>query len=470
MFTTNGKAGGEGVGEGGSPYGRPAAGLEQRGGNAVAQLLAEQGPTEQALAQAQAMILGMPNAPAPTPAVAAAAAAAGPLPQEGTPAVGPVGEAPLGDSPGGDVGAAVQGTAIESDLLREWYALQELEQQQQQQREVQPNRLLSNDGASSSGSSSGGRVVKMPGAAKSALAAAAAAAAARRSRSPSLLTDAGPPAAAAPAAAAAEPGAGHGLPTGQGAALDAQPQGRADSQPGPSPRGSVGKGGSGGPEPSPRRGGAGGAGVQGGSAGAGGGSQGEAGRTRAWGSWAPNTRIKRAGVSLLRRGKAGGSVPGSQGGSKAGSPPPTSIPGSSEGQPGAGRAGGKGKDDGGADGSGQRTEDGAMILSQRVGHARPWKRTRAPTERQATVKVGLWVASAVGGAGGFGEHVQRVQRHVILRDERLAGEGVWEMRRDFLGGQWGGGGQQGRHTCAALLSALTSAQEAELAGGVDAAG
>jgi hypothetical protein len=26
-------------------------------------------------------------------------------------------------------------------------------------------------------------------------------------------------------------------------------------------------------------------------------------------------------------------------------------------------------------------------VSQRSGHARPWKKTRAPTERQATVKV-----------------------------------------------------------------------------------
>uniref|UniRef100_A0A7S3QN50 Uncharacterized protein n=1 Tax=Dunaliella tertiolecta TaxID=3047 RepID=A0A7S3QN50_DUNTE len=115
-----------------------------------------------------------------------------------------------------------------------------------------------------------------------------------------------------------------------------------------------------------------------------------ASKPRAWGSWANNTRIKRSGVSLLRGSKATNPAKSSGGSDKGNSSSSSSKPENES--SGSSTDGSSSNSD--APSSSKRTEDGAVILSQRVGHARPWKRTRAPAERQATVKEAMRAASA----------------------------------------------------------------------------
>ena len=140
-------------------------------------------------------------------------------------------------------------------------------------------------------------------------------------------------------------------------------------------------------------------GVEEGSRGSGGGKgSGSSRGRRPWGAWRPNPRISQAGVSLLQqRGAAHTTQQSSQqqqqqqhrgqGSPHRGVGEPSIAAGHPAQPPSLASSAVQGTGPGQQGEQLQRTEDGAVILSKRAGHARPWRRTRAPVERQATVKV-----------------------------------------------------------------------------------
>ena len=345
-----------------SSSGNSISGNSQQRQNAVEQLLAEQGPTEQALAQAHAIIMGIPNTPFPAQQA---------------------GSATDSDSVRDQEGGYTQGTAIESDLLREWYALQDMEHQEQQQlQQVKVHKRMEGEGGGGDGNGSK-RSQPKQGAAKSALAAAAAAAAASAQRA-NLHGEASRQAAdlgGQEPGVGAQPAQGRNQGTAQvphSSSSSSSSSRLEDSDHGQESRNS-GSGDTGAKQARQD--------------GASSPTRGEAGKARQWGSWAPNKRIHRAGVSLLKGDKSSQPPANNEdrhsklgsSNSKDGEMDPSSSQSSSSWV--NGRSSSSSNSSSGGNSSSQRTEDGAVIVSQRSVHARPWKKTRAPTERQATVKV-----------------------------------------------------------------------------------